>query len=109
MIDLKTAGCQQNVSKDGSVMDWSVVVDGEEVFTLPSYVTPQDTFKLRRIIEDMMIYAYSEGMKDMANTKDAEIEQLLKIGNTQLDALRSDRDELGLALERQMISNQENY
>lgn len=106
MIDLKTAGCQQNTLKDGSVTDWEVSVDGEELFTLPSYVTVQDTFKLRRVVEEMMTYAYSEGMKDMADKKDAEIEQLLKVGNAQLDALVLDRNELSLALERHMISNE---
>lgn len=109
MIDLKQAGCQQNTMKDGTITDWSVTVDGEEVFTLPSYVTTQDTFKLRRIVEDMMAYAYSEGMKDMANTKDGEIEQLLKVGNAQLDALIEQNSELSLALERHIISNQEDY
>jgi len=109
MVDLKTAGCQQNTLKDGLVTDWAVVVDGEELFALPSYVTPQDTFKLRRVVEDMMAYAHSEGMKDMEDSKNKEIEQLLKVGNTQLDALVSERNELSLALERHMINSQEDY
>ena len=109
MIDLSKAGCQQNTLKDGSVTDWSVTVDKEELFVLPNYVTVQDTFKLRRVVEKMMEYAYSEGMKDMASSKDSDIEQLLKVGNSQLDALVLERNELGLALERHMISNQEDY
>ena len=109
MVDLKNAGCQQNTLRDGSLTDWVVTVDDEEVFALPSYVTVQDTFKLRRIVEKMMTYAYSEGMKDMASSKDSDIKQLLKVGNSQLDALVLERDELGLALERHMTSNQEDY
>ena len=109
MIDYKTAGCQQNTLKDGSITDWSVTVEGKEVFTLPDYVTVQDTFKLRRIVEKQTEYAYGEGMKDMANIKNAEIKQMLEIGNNQLAELIAANSELSLALERHAISSQVDY
>ena len=39
----------------------------------------------------------------------AEIAQLLEVGNSQLNELIEERNELSLALERHMINNQEDY
>ena len=106
MINLKAAGATQLTIKGGGLTDWKVTLDGEELYTLPEKLTPQETIDIRRVIERFMEYAYNEGMKDMADRKDVEIEQLLKVGNAQLDALILDRNELSLALERHMISNE---
>ena len=109
MINLKNAGATQLTARDGGVTPWKITLDKEELYTLPAKLTPQETIDIRRTIEQMMEYAYSEGMMDMKNTKNAEIAQLLEVGNSQLNELIEERNELSLALERHMIHNQEDY
>ena len=108
MINMKAAGATQ-LTESGVLSDWIVTLNEEEMYTLPPQLSAQETIDIRRIVEKYMKYAYNEGMKDMEDRKNIEIEQLLIVGNAQLDALILDRDELSLALERHMISNQENY
>ena len=102
MLNLKEAAATQLTMRDGTLTDWKVTLNEEELYTLPSYVTVQDTFEIRRIIEKMMSYAHEQGMLDMAATKDLEIEQILETGNTQLNALMEHNDSLAGALARHM-------
>ena len=109
MIILKNAGATQLTTRDGGVTSWKITLDEEELYTLPAKLTPQETIDIRRTIEQMMDYAYNEGMVDMQRMKDTEIAQVLEVGNFQLNALIEDRNELSLALERHMINSQEDY
>ncbi len=102
MIKLKNSGATQLTLGDGTVTDWKVTLDGEELYTLPSNFTVQNTFEIRRIIEKMMDYAHKQGMLKMAGIKDIEIEQILETGNTQLNALVEHSDNLAEALARHM-------
>ena len=102
MIKLKNAGCTQLTLEDGTVTEWKVSLDGEELYTLPAEFTVQNTFEIRRIIEKMMDYAHEQGMLEMQAKKDIEIEQLLETGNAQLDALIKHNDSLADALARHM-------
>ena len=107
MINIKNAGATQLTTQDGIISDWKVTLDGEELYTLPSNFTVQNTFEIRRIIEKMMDYAHESGLQEMAEVKDEEIKQILETGNSQLATLIQHNDELSLALERHSIGNEE--
>lgn len=107
MINLKNAGATQLTTDDGVVSDWQVTLDGEELYTLPSNFTVQNTFEIRRIIEKMMTLAHESGLQEMKELKDKEIEYILEIGNSQLNDLIENNLELSSALERHAISNAE--
>jgi len=107
MINLKSAGATQLTMADGSLTEWKVTIEGEELYTLPSNFTVQNTFTIRKIIEKMMDYAYEQGELDMQTKKDSEIEQILKLGNTQLNALMEENEQLAIALEKHVIRSQE--
>ena len=109
MINLKAAGATQLTHKGGVLSDWKVTLDGEELYTLPSMVTVQQTFEIRRVIEKYMDYAFEQGKLEMKQTKDSEIEHILETGNIQLDALVDENNRLATALERHMIKNQPTY
>ena len=102
MINIKDSAAKQLTMQDGTLTDWKVTLDGEELYTLPSNFTVQNTFEIRRIIEKMMDYAHTQGMLKMQDIKDKEIEQILETGNTQLNALIEHNDSLAGALERHM-------
>ena len=104
MTDIKGAGATQLTMKGGELSDWKVTLDGEELFTLPSNFTVQDTFDIRRIIEKMMAYAHAEGLEEMEISKNAEIERILKLGNAQLDALIDENLRIATAFEKHMLS-----
>ena len=109
MINLKAAGCTQLTLKEGGNTDWLITLDGEELYSLPEKFTVQDTLLVRKIAEKLVLRAYTEGMIEMARIKDIELEQLLQVGNSQLDFLISNNKELSAALERHAISNQQDY
>ena len=102
MINLKAAGATQLTMKGGVLSDWKVSLDGEELYTLPSTVTVQQTFEIRRVIEKYMDYALEQGKLEMQKTKDSEIEGIIKAGNIQLDALIDENNRLATALENHM-------
>ena len=104
MIDIKNSGATQLTMKGGVLSEWKVTLDGEELYTLPSDFTVQNTFEIRRIIEKMMVYAHTEGLNEMALRKDKEIEQLLETGNAQLDALKDENLRIATAFEKHMLS-----
>ena len=109
MINLKNAGATRLTLKDGGYTDWSVTLDGEELYTLPSNFTAQNTFEIRRIIEKMMDYAHKQGLEEMKAKKDSEIEQILDTGNAQLNVLIDENEKIANALEKHIISKQEDY
>ena len=106
MIDIKNAGATQLTTDEGVVSTWKVTLEGEELYTLPSNFTVQNTFEIRRIIEKMMKVAHESGLQEMKEVKDMEIKQILEVGNIQLDALLENNMELSSALERHAISNE---
>ena len=106
MIDLSRAGATQHTLEDGTITRWKVILDGEELYTLPEHFTVQETFEVRRIIEKMMDYAHKQGQIEMEARKDSEIEQILSNGNTQLNALIEENDRIATALERHIISSE---
>lgn len=108
MINLKAAGATQLVN-GGDTSDWVISLEGEELYTLPSTFTVQETLLVRRVAEDLIERAHAEGMEAMAKIKDAEIAQVLQIGNNQLATLIVDNTELSMALERHAINNQIDY
>ena len=108
MINVKNAGATQLTTDEGVVSDWKVTLDGEELYTLPSNFTVQNTFEVRRIVEKMMMVAHESGLQEMEKAKNIEIEQILEVGNNQLESLLENNMELSSALERHTISN-ENY
>ena len=102
MIELKNAAASQLMMEDGTLTRWQISLDGEDLYTLPSNFTVQDTFEIRRVIEKMMDYAHEQGELKMAELKDSEIEQILETGNAQLDELITHNDNLAGALARHM-------
>ena len=107
MIDIKNSGATQLTTDTGEVSDWSVTLNGEELYTLPSNFTVQNTFEIRRIIEKMMTQAHESGLQEMKEIKDKEIEYILEVGNNQLNTLIENNLELSSALERHAISNEQ--
>ena len=107
MIDIKNAGATQLTTQEGEVSDWKVTLDGEELYTLPSNFTVQNTFEIRRILEKMMDYAHTQGLQEMELVKDKRIEEILQTGNIQLNSLIEQNLELASALERHSISNEQ--
>ena len=106
MVNIKNAGATQFTTKDGELSDWKVTLDGEELYTLPSNFTVQNTFEIRRIIEKMMTQAHKSGLQEMEEVKDKRIEEILEVGNLQLNSLIANNLELSSALERHAISNE---
>ena len=106
MINIKNAGATQLTTEEGIVSEWRVTLDGEELYTLPSNFTVQNTFEVRRIIEQMMKVAHEAGLQEMEEVKNIEIAQILEVGNNQLESLFENNMELSSALERHAISNE---
>ena len=106
MTNLKNSGATQLTLNGGEVTDWKVTLEGKELYTLPASFTIQDTFYVRRVIEKMMQLSYDEGSEDTEKRKDKEVEQLLKTGNSQLDALKDENLRIATAFEKHMLSRQ---
>ena len=108
MTEIKRAGATQLTLKGGAFTDWKVTLDGEELYTLPSNFTVQNTFEIRRIIEKMMAVAHAEGLEEMEARKNEEIKQLLETGNAQLDALIDENTRIATAFEKHMLRPEPN-
>ena len=102
MIELKNAAASQLTMEDGTLTRWQISLGGEDLYTLPSNFTVQDTFEIRRIIEKMMAYAHEQGELTMEELKDSEIEHILETGNAQLAELITHNNNLAEALARHM-------
>ncbi len=106
MIDIRKAAAQQNTLKGGKVTDWSVSLDGEELYKLPERFTVQETFEIRDIVEKMMNYAFEQGKEEANSLAGVKIQRILDNGNTQLGALKDENIRLAEALEKHIIENE---
>tara|TARA_B110000503_G_C6915514_1_gene316472 strand:- start:56 stop:373 length:318 start_codon:yes stop_codon:yes gene_type:complete len=102
MIDITKAQAGQTTT-NGTNGDWIVTLDKEQIYTLPSYFTVQDTFLVRDIIEKMM------GMEGQAVKEQEQQLNLVKLqhvvsnGDAKLEALLRENERLADALQQSQL------
>lgn len=101
MIDIKKAQANQTTIK-GINEDWVVTLDGEQIYTLPAVLSPDETFKVRDGLANVI-----EMVRAEERTKyDNEIAKIVEGGDKLLDALESENQRLSEALERLMLETE---
>lgn len=98
MIDITKAQTQQN-STHGVAEDWVCTLDGEELYTLPAYIKPEDTFRIRDAIEKMMKRAAAEMRAQEEQLCLVKMNRLVEHGDAKLDALKAENERLATILE----------
>lgn len=106
MIDITRAGMNQSTFADGSLGDWEVTLDKEELFKLSKDYTVQQMFEIRDTIEKMMDYAHKQGTDEAKALANITLNRVIQNGDAKLDALIAENERLALALEKIMISEE---
>jgi len=99
MIDITKAQANQTTT-NGIDGDWTVTLDGEELYKLPSHYTVQDTFLVRDIVESMMKVAEKGGMEFEKQLGLVKLQHVVSNGNAQLDSLKRENMRLSQILEQ---------
>ncbi len=105
MRNLIHAQAQQLTLDDGSLTEWVVTLDGEELYRLPSHFTVQETFIVRAAAMRVAERRELEVRAEAEQLAEQRINQILKAGNQQLEALRDENERLADIIEK--ITNQQ--
>ena len=106
MLDITKTGMNQSTFSDGSLSDWSVTLDKEELFTLSKVYTVEQMFEIRDVIEKMMKLAHEQGTDEAKALANVTLNRVVENGNKQLEALKAENGRLALALEEITISEE---
>lgn len=98
MIDITKAQANQTTT-NGVNGDWSVTLDGDELYKLPEYFSVQDTFLVRYVIEKMMALASEDTRNQEQQLAMVKMERVVSKGNTQLNLLKQENERLADVLE----------
>lgn len=99
MIDITKAQANQT-TRNGVNEDWTITLDGEELYTLPAHFTVQETFIVRGIIEDMMKRASDEMKEQEQQLCLVKLDHLMKHGDAKLNALAAENERLSEFVEQ---------
>lgn len=99
MIDITKAQANQTVT-NGLAGEWTVTLDGETLYKLPSHFSPQETFLVRDAVEVMMKRAATEAREQAIQLGIVTQNRIIENGNTQLDALKQENVRLATILEQ---------
>ena len=99
MIDITQAQANQSTFEDGRISPWTVTLDGELLYELPSHFSVQETFLIRGIIEKMMARAANEMKEQEQQLCLVKMQRLTQHGDAKLDALKAENERLATILE----------
>lgn len=94
LTQIQNAQAQQLTYEDGRESEWIVSLYGEELYRLPDYVTVNDTFRIRDVVQAMMERAYDEGAKYQETVAKAQVKIIQQNGQEQLNALLAENERL---------------
>lgn len=106
MLDITKAGMTQLTYADGSLGEWSVNLDGKDLFTLSKTYSIEQMFEIRDTIKKMMDYANEEGKNEANQLAKVMLDRVVEHGDAKLDTLKAENERLSLALEKIIISEE---
>jgi len=106
MINMQNASATQLTDDRGIYGDWSVVLDGKEIYTLPKKMTVQDTFDIRDAVHKMVELSHKEAADEANSLASVKINRIVENGNHQLELLKAENIRLSEALEKIMMDEE---
>lgn len=94
MIDITRAQANQS-TRSGVNSEWTVTLEGEELYKLPSHFTAQETFEMRDIIQKMMGLASNEAREHEKARCDVRLGQYV----VAIDWLKAENERLAVILQ----------
>ena len=98
MIDITRAQANQTTI-NGVDKEWIITLDKEELYVLPAHFSVQETFLVRRIVEQMIKRAVKEATDLLDKHSTLHMQKVIINGDAQLDALRRENIRLANTLE----------
>jgi hypothetical protein len=99
MIDITKAQANQT-TRSGVDSDWTVTLDGEQLYALPAHFTVQETFMIRDIVEKMMKRAAEEMKQQEQQLCLVKLKRLTEHGDAKLNALAAENERLAKFVEQ---------
>jgi len=99
MIKIAQAQAGQSTT-NGIDGPWLVTLDGEELYSLPSHFTVQETFLVRDIVEKMMGLEGAAVKKQEQELSLVKMQHIVSRGDAKLEALVRENERLADALQQ---------